>query len=323
MTFKHWLASATLDDNFPLPLDQPFTTAMAMHAGLSLAHLKRLRDAGLIRTQVKGVHVARQAADSVALRAQALALVVPTDSVVGDRHAAWLAGASMVLAPNEHLELQPISMFRPSGRGRLRNDLSKSGERRFATSDLMEVNGLRVTTPLRTAWDLGRLQRRDRAFAGLDAMLRLGVFSQDELLEGVERFRGQRGVRQLRHLGPLSDGRAESPGESVLRLRWLDAGIPTPEPQLEVTHEGLVIARLDLGLDSVKFAAEYDGAEWHSSPDQRAHDQRRRALLADGYGWFIVAVDRTNVHGPRQNCEELLLAGIAKARSRFGARTSG
>ena len=38
-------------------------------------------------------------------------------------------GAEMVLAPNEHLELLPVSVFRPSGMGRLRNGLADSGER--------------------------------------------------------------------------------------------------------------------------------------------------------------------------------------------------
>ena len=46
----------------------------------------------------------------------------------------------------------------------------------------------------------------------------------------IGRFRGFRGVVQLRCLAPLGDGRAESPGESALRLHWYDAGLPTPEP---------------------------------------------------------------------------------------------
>ncbi len=43
----------------------------------------------------------------------------------------------------------------------------------------------------------------------------------------IGRFKGYRGVRQLRVLVPLGDGRSESPGESVLRLHWYDAGLPS------------------------------------------------------------------------------------------------
>ncbi len=79
MTLKHWLNAAILDVDFPMPLDRPFTTAMAADGGLSLSQLKVLRDAGMIRTQIKGVHIAQQAGESVALRAEALSLVVPPD----------------------------------------------------------------------------------------------------------------------------------------------------------------------------------------------------------------------------------------------------
>ena len=58
--------------------------------------------------------------------------------------------------------------------------------------------GLRITTPLRTAWDLGRLAHRDRAIGALDALLRHGSFTRGELVAGVERFKGMRGVVQLR-----------------------------------------------------------------------------------------------------------------------------
>ena len=91
----------------------------------------------------------------------------------------------------------------------MRNGLVSSGERRIRADELTEIHGLRVTTPIRTAWDLGRLQHRDLALAGLDAMLRLGGFSAAELVDGVERFRKQRGVVQLRAFAPLADAGAQ------------------------------------------------------------------------------------------------------------------
>ena len=96
----------------------------------------------------------------------------------------------------------------------------------------MVIEGVVTTTLLRTALDLGRLAHRDLAIGALDALLRHGEFSSEELLDGVARFRGQRGVVQLRALAPLTAPRAESPGESVLRLRWLDIpNRPRPRPQ--------------------------------------------------------------------------------------------
>jgi len=137
----------------------------------------------------------------------------------------------MVLAPNEHLEVLPVSMYLPTGR-RLRNPLADSGERRLRPEDITEVMGVPVTTMVRTAWDLGRVRSRERAIGALDQMLRLPGFPREEFLAGVERFRGYRWVTTLRTLAPLADGRAESPPESILRLYWIDAGLPWPTPQL-------------------------------------------------------------------------------------------
>ena len=143
-----------LDSSCNLPLDVPFTAAVARAAGVP-PHLLRLWcRLGLLRQPIRRVYVAAQVPDSLMLRAQCLSLVAPDDAVICDRHAGWLLGAEMVLAPNEHLDVMPVAMFLPTGR-RLRNALSDSGERRLRPEDITEVMGIPVTTMLRTAWDLG------------------------------------------------------------------------------------------------------------------------------------------------------------------------
>lgn len=307
-----------LDDSFPLPIDRPFTTAEARtEAGLTYVDLRRLVEQGFLRKLVRGVYVASQVPDTTALRCQALGLVVPEDAVICDRHAGWLHRAEMVLAPNEHINAAPISVFLPPGR-RLRNDLADSGERQLLPRDVVEIGGVRVTTPIRTAWDLGRQRWAERSLAALDQMLRLGVFSREELLDGVGRFKGMRWVTRLKAMAPLADGRAESPPESVVRLHWIRLELPAVEPQLVVlTAEGLFVARLDLGNRPTYYGAEYDGDEWHSSPDQLQHDRTRRGE-ADEEGWTITAFRKENVFGHAANVDRLLLEGIATARRRHG-----
>src|SRR3954462_12482860 len=100
-----------LDARFPLPLDRPFTTAMARIAGLHSSELAILVDRGYLRRLLLGVYVASPAPDSLALRAAALRLVVPPDAVVTDRTAGWLHGSDMVLAPGDHLVVPPVSIF--------------------------------------------------------------------------------------------------------------------------------------------------------------------------------------------------------------------
>ena len=312
-----------LPADFPLPLDVPFTTATARHeAGLSPHQLAWLVDQGFLRRLVRSVYVASPVPDSLELRCAALRLVVPEDAVVCDRHAGWLHGADMVLAPNEHLHLAPVCVFLPSPGRRLRNCLTASGERTFVRGDVVELNGLRVTSALRTTWDLGRQRYVEGSLAAMDQMLRLGLFSRAELAAGVPRFKGMRWVRTLRTMVDYVDGRADSPPESILRLRWIEAHLPTPIPQLEVYDiEGTFLARLDLGATDLPFAAEYDGDEWHSSPDQLRRDRERRALVEAETPFSIAVLRKENLFGPRADVESVLRRGVADARRRCG-RTS-
>ena len=303
-----------------LPLDRPFTTQQARDAGVRDKLLQALAKTGYLRRLVAGVYVADNVPDSLELRCEALALVVPHDCFVTDRTAAWLHGAPNAMAPNEHLAVPPVSCFRPSDHGRLRNDLTASGEREIIECDLMEVHGIVVTTPLRTALDLGRLQPTyDLRLAGMDAMLGLGV-DHRELLDEVKRFRRRRGVVGLRVLAPQADGGSQSFGESASRRRWNDAGLPRPRTQIPVTVDGVVVFILDFGLEDLLLAAEYDGEQWHSSPDQVARDTDRRAWLASARGWIIEVLRRDNVFGHHQDAEPRLRAAFDQARASVGAR---
>jgi hypothetical protein len=309
---------ALLGNDFPLPLDRPFTARQAAAVGVTRAVLRRLLRDHYIRRLVKGVFVAAQAPDSLMLRANALHLVVPEHAVIVDWTAVWLYTG--VLPPNQHLEVPPVSLFRPRGRGRLRNDLCSSGERTFGPGDLVTIEGLTVTAPLRTAWDIGRLAPRDMAIGALDALLRMGDFSHEQLLGGVERFRRQRGVVQLRELAPLADARSQSTGESVLRLRWCDLpSLPRPEPQVPILDaHGREIYYLDLGVRELRFAVEYDGEEFHSSDEDVEHDTRRRSWIDQNRGWIIKPVRKENVFGPARDIERILYEGVVEARRRLG-----
>jgi len=104
---------------------------------------------------------------------------------------------------------------------------------------------------------------------------------------------------------------------------WVDADVlafdsPTPvrDQYLQVAPGVTASVPVRDGL----LAAEYDGLEWHSHPDQVAHDRARREMLEREFGWLIIVVDRTNLFGSEQNCEALLRSGLAQARRRLGSR---
>lgn len=309
-----WLdaTGALLGDSFPLPLAEPFTPARADEAGISTAVLRGLIRAGLLRTVLHGVHAATQAPDSVEFRANAIGLVVSQHAVVTDRAAAWLHGMP-VLRRGAHLAAPPLEVCHVTDTRSRRPEVD--GHRRgLLARDIVEHHGIRITTPLRTAVDLGRLLWRFDALASLDAGLRVGV-DHAELLTELGRFKGYRGIRQLRALAPLADGRSESPGESALRLHWLDAGLPTPDLQYWIYDDaGVPLYRLDVPAPEVRYAGEYDGEEFHTGLAAVRHDTERRTWIRDNRAWHIDAFTKHDVYAPGTDIGDRLLRGFAKAR---------
>ncbi|WP_425787979.1 endonuclease domain-containing protein [Gordonia sp. DT218] len=157
--------------------------------------------------------------------------------------------------------------------------------------DVVEIDGIAVTSVVRTAFDLGRVGPPWRALGHLDDLARATGFGLDEVRRHAERFAGHRGVRQLRELIPLVDGDAESPPESWVRLLMHRSELPTPELQIEVADDdGQIFARIDLGYVGPMIAIEFDGADFHTSPAQRARDGARDARLRE-LGWIIIRID--------------------------------
>ena len=136
-----------------------------------------------------------------------------------------------------------------------------------------------MTTALRTACDLGRMLWRFDALAAIDGFLRAGV-DHDELFDEIDRFKGFRGVVQLRRLAAIADKGAESGPESALRLHWHEASIPAwPQTQIWVPgDDGTPRFRIDIGDPEVRFGAEYYGEEFHDE-DAEEHDQDRIGWL--------------------------------------------
>lgn len=305
---------ALLDDSSPLPVDRPFTSSEAAALGVSRHLIRHLLREGYLRKVFHGIFVATQVPDSVDSRAAALSLVVPPTAIATDRTAAWLHGVP-ILPRTRTRDVPPLQIF-SDAESRLRRPGVSSGIRALEAYDITTVGSVRVTTPLRTALDLGRLLWRFDALAALDGFLRAGV-SHLTLLAQVERFRGYRGVVQLRALAEIADARAESPAESALRLHWLESGAPTPEPQVWVYDGDRPRYRLDLGLEECRFGAEYDGEQFHG-PGQQAHDAARRAWLTDECGWTIQVFTSKDVYDPNANPGARISEGIRTARRRAG-----
>jgi hypothetical protein len=313
-----------MDSPLSLLPDGPFTVAMAREVGIGRRALRGLVEGEDVRRVLRGVYVRQSTPDSLALRARAACLVVSPAAVLCDRTAAWLHGIDVFWSA-EHDYPSRLETFVLRGSTRLTRAETYGGQRELDPGDVMEIGGTRVTTPLRTALDLGcALPRRD-ALAALDSFMRVFGITKQQLKREVPRYFRRRGVRQLRNMIELADPASESPGESWTRLEILDSNLPAPQVQWWITRNGRQLYRLDLAYPGMKICVEYDGQEFHDSPEAREADEARRAWLRER-GWIVIVVTKDDLtpDGVRRWTEELRRAVEARRvriRLRPGRRT--
>lgn len=150
--------------------------------------------------------------------------------------------------------------------------------------------GLAVTTPERTAFDIGRRGAVRSAVVRLDALARATGFNVDDVLRVAVAHARSPGLRRLEAALDLVDPGAQSPRESYLRLLLIDAGLPRPQTQIPVLGaDGIPFAYLDLGWAESLVAVEYDGDQHRTDRRQFVKDIQRMEML-DEMGWIIVRV---------------------------------
>src|SRR5580765_3222466 len=99
---------------------------------------------------------------------------------------------------------------------------------------LRVVQDILATDPADTAIDVSCELDEIDVLPVLDAARRFSGLTLIDLTAAVERARGRGGLVNVRRWVPYADGRSESPMESRTRYRIISAGLPPPEPQIEI-----------------------------------------------------------------------------------------
>jgi hypothetical protein len=181
--------------------------------------------------------------------------------------------------------------------------------------DVHDVEGIPVTSPLRTAFDMARTARLDDAVVALDVLARrLGV-GPDAVIAFLHEHRRFRGVPAGLRAARLADPLSRSTGESRLRLLWVvDAGLPRPECNpLVVDRDGMVLAMPDLLDTATGLAAEYDGST-HRELDAHTQDNAREEEM-ESAGLVVVRVTSLDLGRDRARTVRRLLDGYRRAAS--------
>jgi hypothetical protein len=204
----------------------------------------------------------------------------------------------------------PVEVYH-SNRNKLRG-LRVRGDR-LDEDEATLVDGVPVTTPARTALDLGCWYPMDEAVAAIDALMRATDLKVADVEALVQRYPARRGIRRARIAMGFADAGAQSPKETWLRLLLVRAGLPRPQTQIAVEDEfGDVIAYLDMGWEDAKVAVEYDGEQHRTDRRQYTWDIRRLEML-ERRGWIVIRV----VAGDRP---EQILRRVRAALARRASR---
>ncbi|MEV0001258.1 hypothetical protein AB0H28_03085 [Micromonospora sp. NPDC050980] len=144
------------------------------------------------------------------------------------------------------------------------------------------------TGPAECAWETAVWVDPVKAVSVIDGLLRLGAVSRSGLASEAARNAGRPGGRRASWVFGLTDGCAQSPPESHLRVRLVFAGLPRPVAQHPVRVSTGLVLHPDLAWPEFRVAVEYD-AQSPADPDRMHLDRRRLNQFVEA-GWLVLHV---------------------------------
>ncbi|MEJ1087725.1 hypothetical protein WDU99_05290 [Microbacterium sp. Mu-80] len=160
-----------------------------------------------------------------------------------------------------------------------------------ADDDVVEIEGMRVTSLMRTVMDVARASAFATAVGCADAALRRVAVDGYVVDADAERqwrsdafalaAPGLRGVRQARRVIEFADGRAQLPGESVSRVHLHALGFSHYDLQVPVTGAMGDQYWLDFAFPRSRTFGEFDGEGKYTDQALRGTASAHEAVLKE------------------------------------------
>lgn len=280
----------------PQPLDSaPFSVTSAREAGVAPSRLR----ASDLEAPFWGTRISSELAstDSAPL-ARAYATRMKPGNLFSHTTAAALWGipipASYGTRPVIHVATTPGSPM-PRGNG-IRGHRLQLRDDELGTSE-----GLRLTSPARTWCDLSTVLGLEDLVAAGDFLLwrrRTDRLESSALVDAMNNFSGRRGRPLLELALPLLSDRADSPPESVFRVRFHRAGLPRMAANYRIYDaHGQFVAQPDIAFPDYRVCFDYEGEHHFSSSYQWSKDLGRVRRIEDAR-WSHIRGARTDLRLP-------------------------
>jgi predicted transcriptional regulator of viral defense system len=274
-------------------------------AGVSAQQLRTLRRRGLLLPIEPGVYAIAGTPRSWEQRLAGKVMSAGPLAIAGARSGAGLWRLDRFRRDHMDLLVPAPAARRPQGvRLHESNDLP--------SRDRTVVEGIPVSTPVRTILDVARYVSPTRLGAMLDDAVRrdLTTYAEAHQRFGELAGRGRDGIATARKmLEDRPDGTTvpDSPLESDVRALLLRSGLPEPVLHHRVDCDDITYV-LDLAWPPALVALECDGYRFHRTPEQLDWDDRRRTALGLR-GWIVMHVTRRILRDePRRVARDVAMA---------------
>ncbi|UOY03835.1 endonuclease domain-containing protein [Blastococcus sp. PRF04-17] len=281
---------------------------LGSHAVAAGAVTRAQLQSGLYRRLFQNVYADPGLRADHRLHARGAMLVMPPDAVLGGRSAAAWYDAPFAGPQESVLVVVPPESAWRGPRG-IRVHRTGVGPAEVVTIDDAREH-VRLTSPLRTAWEVATQESIPTAVALLDAMTHAGHVDARSLDRLGRARRGAWGARRFATVTSLVDGRSQSRPESLVRVACVRAGLPVPVPQHVVMDGDVFLGRVDLAWPDARLIVEYEGAH-HFEELQIQQDDRRYARLVAA-GWRVIRLSAADLRD--------LDAVVARIRALLGLR---
>jgi very-short-patch-repair endonuclease len=290
-----------------------FTAAQAREAGCDKHALRNWQSSGEIQSRGGGLWAFTTAPDDARHEAMSRLLRNGPDAAVALHSAAalWdLRGFSV----------RPVQVIRLRG-GAKRPGGGRHTSTRFHDGHVTVIEGLRITTPGRTLFDLAGRLHPERVERLVDTCLSRRLTTVRDLAALLDDLqgRGRPGIQLMRSIIDARLDPSYQPTDSNLERRFeeilRDAGIRGFARQVLVGDPVGLIGRVDYVHRGHAVIAEIQSELHHRSLlDQRKDAERLSRLRSDG--WIVVEIHEHDVwHAPRQVTKSVQ-AAIRLARAR-------
>jgi hypothetical protein len=213
------------------------------------------------------------------------------------------------------LDLSTVHVTRSDQRGGRAEAGVRQHVGELRPTDVVERNGVLVTSPTRTGLDVTTLADIEHSIVVLDHLLHQGLTNKILLSEGLQFMRCWPETLRTDVCIRLADGRAESVAESRSRYLCWWAGLPAPEPQFEITDErGRVVARVDLAWPEHGVFLEFDGKVKYTKHLREGEDvtgavlreKQREQMICELTGWRCIRIVWSDLARPEITAQRIL-----------------